>query len=274
VGIERLIREGLDVLDAAIAEHRPSHLFAMFSGGHDSLAATALTARHHAFTAAVHINTGIGVEQTREFVRSTCAERGWPLLEYGPPETLGQKTYRELVLAFGFPGPAQHAFMFARLKERGIRQLVRDHKVNGDTRLLLSTGIRLEESTRRFRNYSEGEGEKHYSRDRVRIWASPLAEWSKLDCLDLIAHDGLATNEVVELLHLSGECLCGSFARPGEMHELETWFPGVAAELHALERDAEAAGQIGCVWGRRPDDVSPDQLRLMPILPLCVSCEA
>lgn len=73
------------VLDAAVEEHAPSHVFALFSGGHDSLCSTALAAKHSAFTAAVHINTGIGIPETREFVRSTCEERGvfghWWVLE-------------------------------------------------------------------------------------------------------------------------------------------------------------------------------------------------
>lgn len=61
------VPNALAVLDEAIETHDPSHVFALFSGGHDSLTATALTAKHPRFTAAVHINTGIGIEETRDF---------------------------------------------------------------------------------------------------------------------------------------------------------------------------------------------------------------
>lgn len=271
---EASVQASLEVLDDAIAEHRPSHVFAMFSGGHDSLTATAITAMHPRFDGAVHINTGIGIEQTRDFVRETCEKQGWPLLEYGPPEKLGQKTYRELVLEFGFPGPAQHPMMFTRLKERGVRALVRDHKQGDKGRIVLSTGIRLEESVRRLRNYANATTEgKQYAREGAKVWANPIADWSKSDCLDLIEHKKLDRNPVVDLLHLSGECLCGAFAKEGELQEIATWFPEVAQQIAALEVEVEAAGRIGCQWGQRPDDVNQDQMRLLPVLPLCTSCE-
>lgn len=267
--LEERVAFGLRRLDAAIKEHKPSHLFAMFSGGHDSLAATALTAKHPAFSGVVHVNTGIGIEETREFVRRVCKEQNWPLLEYGPPETHGQRSYQQIVLEFGFPGPANHPMMFNRLKERSVRALIREHKRHSSDRIMLSTGIRTEESVRRMANYSN----EPVMREGAKVWAAPISEWSKSECLDLIEADGLPRNRVVDLLHMSGECLCGSFARPGEMWELETWFPDVAAELHQLEWEVEAAGKLACVWGQRPDDVNADQLRMFPILPLCTSCQ-
>jgi 3'-phosphoadenosine 5'-phosphosulfate sulfotransferase (PAPS reductase)/FAD synthetase len=253
-----------DVLDRAIAEHDPSHVFAMFSGGHDSLAATALTMRHPRASAVVHVNTGIGIEQTREFVRETCRAQGWPLREYLTPA----RVYEEAVLRNGFPGPAQHQVMYRNLKERRIRDLVRDHKQHRNDRIMLVTGARSDESVRRM-----GVVEP-VRRDGAVVWVAPIFDWSKSDCNDLIEREGLARNLVVDLLHMSGECLCGAFAKPDEIAQLETWFPTEAARLHKIERRAEAAGRIACVWGRRPDDVNPEQQRLMPILPLCTSCEA
>ena len=268
------IAAALAVLNEAIAAHEPAHVFALFSGGHDSLTATAITAAHPRFTAAVHINTGIGIDETREFVRETCAEQDWPLLEYGPPEMLAghrmgpQMTYEEMVLAWGFPGPPQHKVMYTRLKERALRVLASDY---GPNRILLATGIRWQESTRRMRNYAKS---GKFDRHGRWVWANPIADWSKAECNDFIAWKRLRRNPVVDLIHKSGECLCGAFAADGEIVDLEQWFPAVAARLHDLEQRAEAAGQIACVWGRRMDDVNHQQTRLFPILPLCQSCEA
>jgi 3'-phosphoadenosine 5'-phosphosulfate sulfotransferase (PAPS reductase)/FAD synthetase len=268
--------DALKTISEAVAANDPSHVFALFSGGHDSLAATAVTAKHPRFTAAVHINTGIGIEETRTFVRDTCAERGWPLLEYGPPEHISgyvmgpEFTYEQIVMRWGFPGPPQHKIMYTRLKERALRALVRDHNINGH-RVLLSTGIRWQESTRRMRNYAKTG--KWHTHGRM-LWVNPIADWSKSDCSALIEAEGLRRNRVVDLLHKSGECLCGAFSGADEMTELEVWFPEVAAYLHDLERRVEAEGRIGCVWGRRLDNVHRDQSRLFPILPLCQSCEA
>ena len=80
--------EARSVLDRVFVEHQPIALYAMFSGGHDSLVAAHLAAQHPRFTACVHIDTGIGIEQTREFVHETCHRQGWPLVELATPPSV------------------------------------------------------------------------------------------------------------------------------------------------------------------------------------------
>jgi len=133
----------LAILDRAIAEHCPSLVFALFSGGHDS---THITAPHPTFTAVVHINTGIGIEETREFVRRACQEHEWPLFEYCAPSGI----YEERCLEWGMPsGPSHHEIMYDLLKGDQITRLVREHKRDTNDRILLSTGVRKLESARR-----------------------------------------------------------------------------------------------------------------------------
>jgi hypothetical protein len=50
---------------------------------------------------------------------------------------------------------------------------------------------------------------------------------------------------------MSGECLCGAFAKPGELEMIRFFFPDTAAEIDELERKAKAAKKH-CVWGTRP----------------------
>ena len=135
------------LLDAAIAQHPPVvAVYALFSGGHDSLASTAITAKHPAFTGVVHANTGIGIEATRQFVRDTCAAQGWPLTEEYPDRF----TYDEMVLDKGFPGgPKSHNRMYYYLKQRSIDRVVARAKTSYKDRVMLVTGIRLNESIRR-----------------------------------------------------------------------------------------------------------------------------
>ena len=66
---------------------------------------------------------------------------------------------------------------------------------------------------------------------------------------------GLDRNPVVDLLHKSGECLCGAFAAKDEIRDLEVWFPEVAERIHEPRARVDDAGRIGCVWGHRRDDV-------------------
>ena len=96
---------GLPLIDRIVEEHAPVAVFALFSGGHDSLVNTHLTAQHPRFAGVVHLNTGIGIEETREFVRETCQEWGWPLIERWPPRV----TYEQMCLERGMPGGAEEA---------------------------------------------------------------------------------------------------------------------------------------------------------------------
>ena len=43
-------------------------------------------------------------------------------------------------------------------------------------------------------------------------------------------------------MHMSMECCCGAFAKPGELDEIRFWFPDFAAEIDALETEVTAAG--------------------------------
>jgi 3'-phosphoadenosine 5'-phosphosulfate sulfotransferase (PAPS reductase)/FAD synthetase len=58
---------------------------ALFSGGNDSLAATALAFETGAADTALHIDTTIAAPATRAFVEETCAREGWSLEVYAAP---------------------------------------------------------------------------------------------------------------------------------------------------------------------------------------------
>jgi len=238
VEVRRRFGLAMDVITEAVQTHRPSHVFALFSGGHDSLTATSIASKHLNFSGAVHINTGIGIPETRKFVRQTCRQHGWTLKEYRARD-LGQD-YEKLVLERGFPGPAHHYKMYNRLKERALRTLIREHKQKWNDRIVLVTGCRSQESTRRMGHV------ERIQADGVKVWVAPIHDWTKLDCNDYIQHEGLTPNHVVQVLHMSGECLCGAFAHKGELAEIEMWFPKTAKYIKDLEARVKAAGHD---WG-------------------------
>lgn len=240
-GLSSKVAQALDIIDGAIREHpATTHLFALFSGGHDSLCSSHVAAQHPAFTAAATINTTIGIEETRQFTRRTSAKYGWKLKEYRPPVS-----YRDIVLKHGFPGPGGHAITYARLKERCIRALVRDHKTKRFDRIGLVTGVRLSESVRRM-------GHVHpVQRDGAQLWLAPILHWNDDDKAEYMALHNLPRNPVVDTICMSGECLCGAFAKKEELFDLELNYPAAAALIHELQRDAEAAG-VHAKWGTRP----------------------
>lgn len=267
------------VLDEAYDTHKPVAVRALFSGGHDSLTATGIAfrwARKRGIDLrAAHINTQTGIPETSEFVRQTCRDQGWPLRELKPegqkvrgkPIPRGMTVYEALVLEFGFPGPAQHGMMYQRLKERCLRQLVKEGKRRRGDRVMLVTGVRQQESVRRMRHV------ERVQRDGALVWAAPIWNFSKKQCHEVMDAQGLPRNPVVDILHMSGECLCGAFSRRGEMKELEDWYSDVAARLHALEEQVEAKGLRAAVWGGRHQllEVHRDQMKL-EVGPLCSSC--
>lgn len=238
--------------------------FALFSGGHDSLCATHVALTNGYAQEVVHVNTGIGIEATRQFVRDTCAHFGWKLNELSPPVS-----YDDLVLRHGFPGPAAHQFMYRRLKERSLAAFARERKPRRGSPIIFCSGVRKQESARRARGQ---QGEWEHAPKLGWTWRAVIIEWSKADCNRYIAENELPRNPVVDLLHMSGECLCGSFAKPGEREEIRGWFPEADARIAEIEARVQAAGLPGCVWGQRPPNVAKGQLALLPPGPLCSSC--
>lgn len=261
------------ILDQAIAEYQPSTVVAMFSGGDDSFMTTHITMSYlqSAYPAlpsfVAHINTGIGIEETRQFVRHACASFAWTLKEYKTPVD-----YEQIILKHGFPGPAGHRYMYILLKERAIMQLVREHKQSRHDRILFVTGVRREESTRRMGHVEP------IKQEGVRVWVAPLIDWTKMDLRDYKDAYHLPHNEVVDLLHMSGECLCGSFAKPGELEMLKDLYPDVADRICDLQERAKCAG-VPCRWGHRPPGWHQQIKQGQQMLPgtfmaLCTSCDA
>lgn len=257
---ERRIIEARAILDEAVALHRPTHVFGLFSGGHDSLTACHVASQHPLFSGVAHINTGIGVEATRTYARDTAALLGWNFKEYHPPVS-----YDDIVLEHGFPGPGGHFYMYVRLKERCLDQLIREHKKARKDRIVLVTGVRLDESDRRMGHIEA------IVRNRARVWVAPILNWSTENKNEYIDAKGLPRNPVVDRLCMSGECLCGAFARPGEMIEIEAHYPEVAARIRALEARARQAG-VHAKWGMRPSKPAPPDAQLH--MEMCWSCEA
>ena len=259
--VHNLVSQSWDIVEDAITAHIDGHRLVatvvLFSGGNDS------TTLAHMFKdyaqAAAHANTTIGIEETRKYVRDTCAAWGLPLIEKYPPHT-----FRELVLGLdmkrprprGMFGPSMHWLAYTRLKERCLmdvrRDLVKDPRTE---RVLFLGGRRRAESVRR------SDVPLHERRGSV-IWASPLAMWTKLDLNTYRAMFDVPRNEVSDLIHMSGECLCGAFAHPGEREEIRAWFPDVIAEIESIEAELSEAGvpEPLCRWGHgegRASDSSP-----------------
>lgn len=252
--VAALMDQSHDFLSAAIEEHVTNDgrmlaaVVGLFSGGNDST--TLMHLFRDRLDYAAHANTTIGIEQTRDFVRNTCEVWGLPLIERTAPRE--QDRYRAQVLRDGFPGPAWHVRMYQRLKERALEQVRNELVANPRReRVVFAAGRRRDESSRRRAvPLSERRGSI--------VWVSPLIHWTKLDLTTYrLMRGDVPANQVSDLIHMSGECLCGSFAAPGEREEVAYWFPDVFDEVAALEaeiadRDDIPAHRKTWGWGADP----------------------
>lgn len=245
--LSNLIKQAHQIVDRAWEVHAGGRMRAawciLYSGGNDSTILAHLMRERADY--AVHCNTTIGIEATRQFVRDTCAKWDLPLLERTAPIS-----YRDLVIERGFPGPGRHFLMYSKLKERVLDQvrteLLTDRRKE---RVLFIAGRRRSESQRR-RNIPL------YEPDGSAIWASPIAMWTKHDMVmyrAIAERDGdtVPFNPVTDALGMSGECLCGAFAKEGELDRIRIWYPDVAAEIEQLQDEVRAAGhpEPFCQWG-------------------------
>ena len=229
--VELLIEESNFILDYAINRHlweegkNLAGIVGLFSGGNDSTVLCHVMLDR--LTHLAHANTTIGVEDTRVFVRNTAALWGKPLMEFKPPHE--RDHFRALVLDQGFPGPGHHFKMYQRLKERPLREVRRQLVTSRKDRVVFVAGRRRTESARRA-------NVPMMEREGSIVFVSPMVNWTKLDLNTYrLMRGDVPVNQVTDLLHMSGECLCGSFAHAGELDEIAMWYPDVAQEIRDLE---------------------------------------
>jgi 3'-phosphoadenosine 5'-phosphosulfate sulfotransferase (PAPS reductase)/FAD synthetase len=263
---------GQKIIDQAIIDYKPAAIFALFSGGHDSLVSTHFSASvlGDRLSGVVHIDTGIGIPETQEFVKETCQQQGWPLLIYRAVEntkadgTPDPKDYEQLVIENGFPGPGAHQYFYNNLKLRQVERLIRDHRHKRGERFMLLTGVRKEESNRRMGNVKAVQVQKG-----GQVWVAPMLDHTSQDQHDYMKAHELPRNPVKDKLCMSGECLCGAFAHKGELSELRYWYPDVAARIERLEqRVLEKYGKSNG-WEGSDFGINDDR---QGMLPLCVGC--
>lgn len=238
------------ILTIAEDSFLPAKRFVLFSGGNDSATLLYWMMKNTPIEidAAVHINTGIGVEQTREFVRDFCRDFGIDLIEKKAPE--GE--YERLCREYGVPGPGAHWMPYRYLKDRQIEALVTEHRGKKEKGkplppVMLITGVRRSGSMRRMgttRPIKERKGQ---------LWVAPHIDWTRQQFADYRNEHNVPRNEVADVLHMSGECLCGAFGGTDELHELAIFYPEVYDQIRQAEAIAREAGQEYCQWGRARD---------------------
>lgn len=251
---------------SAVLLHNPVKSYSLFSGGDGSLAATHWYMENVPGCEVAHIDTGIGIPRTQEYVADTCAKNNWPLTIVSAKEC--GNDYDEIVARHGFPGPSAHRYMYIQLKERPIAKLVRDAKSKRSDKVLLLTGICHDDSIRR----------SGYAGDEItvrgaQIWANILYWNGKSWREEFLSKKNIERNPVANLLGMSGECLCGAFAKNNELGIVKIACQETYDRISRLSEKVKALHGWG--WGEKPikvsDEYDSDQIGLFD-MPMCVGC--
>lgn len=193
--------------------------WALVSGGKDSVAMAHVLASSDRLAGVAFIDTGIACPDTMPFVADLCSGMGWPLRIVRTPVV-----YEDLVMRYGFPGPAMHSVAMSALKARAIRVLRRE--VDG---VVLASGVRAMESARRSRTVR-----RWGMIERTPIFA-PIHDWSTERVWSYLRGHDLPVSPAYASLHMSGDCLCGAFAERDEPYLLRIFYPDVADRIARLE---------------------------------------
>jgi len=264
--LDDAIAEAHGIIRAADEEFGAAdHRFALFSGGDDSTVMLHLVANAVPTVHAVHINTGWGIEDTRQFVLRTAAQFMVPLLEL----KTDPDWYANDVRRNGFPQPMTHTVMYHNLKRQRLRELKASVKRHRRDLVTYYTGERAYESERRM-----GYGGTTARRDDGATWVNPIHFFDVRLMNEYRERFDLPRNPVSATIHRSGECLCLAMMRPGEWDEVLLWYPDdpTVRRIVALQAELEDEGVVP-PHKRRPcwQKIDPRR-RYDPPGPLCVSC--
>lgn len=265
--MDQLLSRSREIIEQAIRDYQPYAIVMMFSGGNDSLTAyNVARALDVPLTHFLHGITGTGIPETTQFCRQIGEKSGLSYIEAN-----AGKAFEKAVWKRGFYGRGIHAHKlvyhllkkieFERTISRNIRQGKRGRNV------LLINGVRWQESANRARVQDQP-----IRADVSNIWVNIVNDWSRLDCANFLAD--YPRNPVTELLHRSGECMCGTMQSQEERKEAAFWFPHWGKWLDELDRAIR--DKFGWGWGEPiPSWFSQSQkgqMFLPDFQPMCQNC--
>ena len=227
--------EGQKILKQ-LAEEDRDNIFAAVSGGDDSIVALyfAYLSPHIELDGILHIDTGIGIPETREYVEEIAEDLGLKCYTVGEGNIrYPHESYSYLVTKFGFPGanPIAHSQVQSNLKDKPFNRF--ESYINGDIALI--SGVRKAESNRRYDKLRQL-AENGINEVKQILWVSPIVEFDEKDLKEFKEEHDIKENMVSAMLNSSGECLCAYEDRQ-RLETLKEFYPEVAQKIFKLEFD-------------------------------------
>lgn len=279
--MEITLKRSQEIINQAIADYKPYAIVMMFLGGHDSLAAYHVAkALNVPITHFMHGITGTGIEDTTIFARRVGEQSGLRYIEANAGDM-----FESYVLRKGFFGIGEvaHEFAYHVLKHQHFRRELSRHirHKKRNRNILLLNGARHQESDRR--KWVKHQPIRVADDIKSNIWVNVINDWSSIERNDFVAD--YERNPVYDILHRSGECLCGTMQYPYQetRKEVSFWFQKWGKWLDDLEQKACDNHGFCWKWGEdlppglkaqkaREKQIANGQTEL-PFLPMCQSCQ-
>lgn len=244
------------IIDDLETIHHRTRLFALTSGGKDSMSVCHWLAERGKLEAAVHIKTNVGIRETTDWLKDYCQSAGWKLYVIEPQPKF---IYAAFVLQYGFPGPQVHRMIMGVLKYKTMRDFALS--VDRKNHCLIS-GVRRFESARRMGNYPYP-----IQNDGSMWFACPFFYKSTEDVYRYVHENGVKITPVHAKMGMSGECMCGSYATRGEKEKMRELDPKLADYIGWLEDGVRRFGATGAMkhpnWGGSASMNDLDQQKMM-----------
>ena len=206
---------------------------ALVSGGKDSLTNAKVLEEAGKLISCVALETGLSTPDWKEFLIKTCEERKWPLEFFKTDES-----YEDFVRKYGFPGPSKHSWIMQKLKGRCILKFKKAHPDG-----ILASGVRADESIKR-----AGSVKPVGNWEGVPILA-PIYDWTTEEVWAFFYDRGFERAPGYTTLQISGDCLCGSYARQDEFEAIRFHYPEIAARFDRLSEEIKDKHPTRCTWG-------------------------
>ena len=240
-----------EILQEAIDTYEIDSFYVAYSGGKDSGIVLNYVAKNFPkqFKGAVFCNTGIATDACIKFVRNECKKNSYPLFEVKPSDVKRKKdskygrkkgepfSFEDLVLQFGFPKQHVHDTIMGILKHQPMREFI-NRKIKSGEKPAVISGVRKKESARRTIKAKE-----YIFKQENSLFVSPLFYKSNNWVMRYYIENDIKRSPVYDTLHISGDCLCGCFAKKEELKLLQMFHPEVFNEIKRLEKKLMEEGR-------------------------------
>ena len=254
-----MTKEPKEIMQEAI-DSGLTDFYVAFSGGKDSGVVLDIMQKEfpEQFKGVLFCDTGIGTNDTKNFIKEYCEERKYPLHIVSPEDVIRKRntnrgsagesySYEALVLNYGFPKQAFHTVTMRHLKYFPMRKFIYDRIALGENPCIVG-GIRKNESARRKLKWN-----KYFYNDGKMWFVSPIFFKEDDWVYKYYIENGIKRSPVYDTLHISGDCLCGCFAQKNELELLKGFHPEVYEEIKRLEKLIKEKGteeaKESTTWG-------------------------